>query len=345
MVYIWAVRAEVVDASGAVIDASDFHDMRWLPGPTGYSLGGSPGVKVLAGDNSSWLPSQWLDGVQIVHDISGDGFDADALDADAFDVLMENACEWLHDFEDPKRCLVEEVAAAFGGDLESGTTAYDEGMFVPSEMLDRMESGDRWGDGVMGTYLPMEVEHVSAQKGRFGAKQPLDPSYDLLLYEPRLTRSLVGETHEYTTVVPNDPDCEGTWTADWKVEAEANAPLLDWHIKQFDSTGAQKDEDGGRVQIPDGESAPYVELGTHDFEHVYAGHTFAFGWEGLGGGAAMRDANDVQLTLTPPATCPTSSWDPTVDWVHGASLAEPMVEDAYDCVVGFFDGTPSACGP
>ena len=338
IVYVWAVRVDYVDTStGALLWRSEFHNMT-DNATTDYSSSGDPGSELLATDNLSWLITDSLDGVEITHSI--DAGDFDSVDEEAFAVMMEQACGSLHDdYSPPTRCLVEERASANARDVNTGATAYSLGYFDPPEMLSRMELGDRWGDGVMATMLPWDIENVGAEQGRFAGKETIDAGEDLMLYEPRLTVSLTGEVHTWTLVIPAyaASNCEDTWTISWDVTAESTAsnPLFHWYVQQLDSGGSVIDQADDFVDAD--------ESGDHDFAPVYLGQSFVVWWVNLGGGASTEDSNNVQFAIDPPAGCSSLSWDPASNWVHDTSLSEPMVESAYGCVVGYFDGASTPC--
>lgn len=193
LAWIWAIKVEYTDTSGEVFWKYDYLDMNL--GPT-FSTSSGVGAAAIAQTNGQWRVAPWLDGVTVNHDISEASFNPDA-----FDWMMAHTCDWMHNLDPARRCLVDE-RISLNGLNSSGESAYDRGLFVLPDMEDRMTSGDAHGDGVLATTPAMEIENLGVDGGRFGVKEPLDStSYDLMFYEPRLAISWPSEVHEFSTTL------------------------------------------------------------------------------------------------------------------------------------------------
>ena len=222
--YVWAVRVRYIDMdTDEVFWNSGYLD----PDTATYAAVDSCtpntlGSHAFAQSNSDPHPTdpnladgfrvtEWLDGVAVTQN-----HDSSAFISTAFDRMMEHACDHLHNaYSTAKGCLVDEAGATYGNG-DNSETVYDS--YPPADALSRMQVADTHGDGVLSTYLPLAVENVGLGWGRFTERAPLDSSYETLVVEPRLTRTLIGERHEWSWTVPSG--CGGDYTVNFSKRDE-----------------------------------------------------------------------------------------------------------------------------
>lgn len=161
-----------------------------------------------------------------------------------------------------------------------------------------------------------------------------------LVYEPRLTHTWIGETHEWEAVVPSG--CAGLYTVDWDLEVNADEPDMRWYVKLV-SAAYPEGYPYEERQVSD--SGVGFTSGTVTIPLVNVGDVFVVGWTGEWGsgcadppcgGSSTGDANYLRFTGNAPSTCGTP-----FNWVYSSSLNTadyPEVEETYSCITSYFVG-------
>ncbi len=349
--YVWAVRVNYVDTStGNVFWTSDFLN----PDSASYSQvdGGTAntlGSDALAQSNGDahptdpnladgWRVTDHLDGVAVTQHHGSTQFDSTA-----FDHLMEHTCDHLQNaFPTAKGCLVDETGSARGNGTTNYGTIY--ASYPTDEAWYRMDSADTWGDGVVSYYLPLSLENVGTNGGRYAERDTLSSGYSTVTYEPRLTRSYIGEVQEWEWTVPSG--CAGTYKLDWEVAAETDAPVFEWFV-DHNGSGTRSRFDFGDVDTSpantSGNSTPILSVGD----------TLWVGWESYGGGATLKNTNNVHFVIDSAAS-PCTPGSTGTAWTHStrfSDLSGPSVwsgstlsaaEGLYECIIRYYQSSSNA---
>lgn len=325
-VYLWALRVQYINAVSGVVFYSSSLD-GGLPTDSNqgsYTISGSPGAAALAELNDDWRFEDLLDGVVFSHDVTAPYYET------AWARFVEHACDHLHnDADDDRaiRCMVDERAQIFDSDYYS---AFD----LP-DTESRLEIGRDHADGVLALYLPMALRNMASDQGRFTDRDPMDSGYEVMVYEPRLTRTILGETHEYMAQVP--AGCSGDYDVDVWVDKENDDPEFTWYVDYDDGSTSL-------VVI----SHPVEDAGTggDDYEaeiqDVSPGDYIYAGWYSRGGAAALNDANFVEFAFDHSDPSCALTWTR----INDIDPNYTDTEDIYDCIVDAFTGpTTFSCPP
>lgn len=330
LLYVWNARVRYVDTSTGVA----FWSEELAPSTASFTVFGAPGSEVVATENTAWRVSESLDGVQIAPEIAGT-----IHDPAAYDEFMDSTCAYLHTaFDAPKRCLLDQR-------VEAQQPAY-----YPVDTdaaLDRMQLASTYGDGIIGQYMPLNLENLGVEQGRFVQRESLDGSYDFMVYEPMDTQySAQSEVHEFKITVPTDGgSCDGStadpWVVEWDMDATTAQPrwelFVDWDDGSVRANQARKQVRNGS---PD-------DTGSMDLPLAQEGHVIYVGWENEGGSGTTAHDAAVYFHVTPPSTC--AAYDPLDaefrTWLDDRET-DPSAADqdcggevlkAYTCVADYFD--------
>lgn len=334
--YIWNVKVRYVDVvTGQVLWDSGPLDPTW----TTTGTLGSPGVEVLATDNAAWRVAAHLDGLQIAPEVV-----STVHDPVAYDAFMESTCEYLHTaFDDPKRCLLDQRVEGY----EAKHYPID-----TNAALDRMQAARAWGDGIIGQFMPLNLDsNIGTGGGRYIQRDSLlSGTYDFMVYEPYDTAyTAQSEVHEYSIEIPNQGGaCAGSfsdpWTVEWYMNTTANAPRWEMFVDWDD--GSVRDSEA-RLRVANG--SPF-STGSVDLSLLMEGDRIFVGWENSGGGGSQLADAGVAFQVTPPAACTTydpldadfitrlddANTDPTTPILEAPQFAAVMadyaaIEPDHDC--------------
>ena len=345
--YVWAVRVNYVNTdtdevfwSTGYLDP-DTATYASLDGGTAGTLGTDAYFQSNADAHPSdthladgWRVAEYLDGVAVTQHHQSTQFDRHA-----FDRLMEHTCDHLeNDFATEKGCLVDQTGSVRGNGT-TYSTIYNS--FPTDDAWNRMNSADRWGHGTLSYYLPLSLENVGTNGGRYTERGLLDTSYSTVVYEPRLTRSQIGEVHEWEWTVP--AGCGGTSSIDRELSVETDAPVLEWFVKR-NSTASQQ----GPVETA---ASP---TGSTSISGVSAGDSLQVGWKSLGGGASVDHTNNVHFSIDG-TTSPCTPASTSTTWTHSTDFSDlsgssiwgsftmSAAEALYECIIRYYQ-SPSAAG-